>query len=379
MNRACSNTEKNSRGNALERKNIRRIFCVTLFMAVAAAAASLMIKKSGAETAFQNGLIAITVYAVVSVAFSCFAFQMLLRKSRKSELWLFQMVYVIVNASFLTFISYCAWEYNGSLLVYCFVVFFNSCSMLYYKGEYALCAGIELLLPLALVMEKACLPWDGITMLLAHLLAGAVAFGFREGYCLAEEYRRKYVAEVKQAERDPLTKVRNRRGMMRHVMSVWSLCEEKNLAVAVMVVDVDHFKKYNDRFGHPVGDRCLCRVAETIQESVKEAHGLVARIGGEEFLVFLYGVEEETVYVLAEQIRKNIEGLSILQAEDEKYRYVTVSVGAVADRCSSEISFGGLYRRADRELYHAKSSGRNWVSFRESGISTRKERSAGGR
>lgn len=379
MNRSCSGTGKGSKESALERKNMRRIFFVTLFLTVLAAAASLIIRMSDTEASFQSASVAVTVYAVVSAAFSCFAFQMLLRKSRKSELWLFQMVYVIVNTSFLTFISYCAWEYSGSLLVYCFVVFFNSCSILYYKGEYALCAGIELLLPFALLVEGVCQPWDGIIVSVAHLLAGAVAFGFRKVYCLAEEYRRKYLAEVKQAERDPLTKSKNRRGMMRRVMSVWPLCEEKKLPVAVMVVDVDHFKKYNDRFGHPAGDACLCRVAETIQATVKELHGLVARIGGEEFLVFLSGLGEETVYDTAEQIRRNIERLNIPQAESEKYRYVTVSIGAVADHCSSEISFGGLYRRADRELYRAKCSGRNRVSFRESGISTKKVRSAGGR
>ena len=379
MGRVFSTTGKDSKVSALERRNVRRIFCVTFFMTLAAILVSFLMKKSDAASPLGKGSVAIAVYAVVSAAFSCFAFQMLRKKSRKRELWLFQMIYVIVNTSFLTFISYSVWEYTGSLLVYCFVVFFNSCSVLYNKGEYVLCAGIELLMPLLLIAEKAFLPWHGVTVVVAHLLGGAVAFGLREGYRLAEEYRKKYIAEVKQAERAPLTKVKNRRGMMRRVMSVWPLCEQKNRAVAVMVVDVDHFKKYNDRFGHPAGDACLCRVAETIQETVKGIPSLVARIGGEEFLVFLHGLEEETVYFLAEKIRKNMENLGIPHAEDAKYRHVTVSIGVVADRCSKEISFGGLYRRADKELYHAKNSGRNQVSFRSSEVSTRRDRNVGGR
>ena len=161
---------------------------------------------------------------------------------------------------------------------------------------------------------------------------------------------------------------------MRRVMSVWPALEAVNRSVAVMVIDIDHFKKYNDKFGHPAGDACLCRVADTIKQTVKGVPALVSRIGGEEFLVFVHGINDETAYGLAEQIRKNVESLGMAHSEEAKYRVVTISVGVASDRCSNEISFGGLYRRADKELYRAKYSGRNRVVFRSGVVSTRTER-----
>jgi len=199
-----------------------------------------------------------------------------------------------------------------------------------------------------------------------HLVAGVVAFELCHGHKKAEMYRRKYVQEVMAAETDPLTKVNNRRGMMRRVMSVWPALERANRTVAVMVIDIDHFKKYNDKFGHPAGDGCLCRVADMIKKTVAGTPALVARIGGEEFLVFAHGLSSEEAYRLAEQIRKNVEAMGMPHSDEAKYRHVTVSIGVSTDRCSSKISFGGLYRRGDRELYLAKNSGRNRVGFRGS-------------
>jgi diguanylate cyclase (GGDEF)-like protein len=209
---------------------------------------------------------------------------------------------------------------------------------------------------------------------LVHALGLVVALQLGRIYRMAEEYRRKYVEEVKAAEMDPLTKVNNRRGMMRKVVSVWPALEQNHRSVAVMVVDVDHFKKYNDRFGHPMGDKCLCRVAETLQKTVQGYPALVSRIGGEEFLVFLHGVGDEPVFELAEQIRKNVEALGMPHSEAAKYRNVTISVGVATDYCNSEISFGGLYRRADKELYRAKNLGRNRISCRSGVYLERKER-----
>lgn len=358
----------------LERKNVQRILFVTLFMAILSLACTLGLRKENRFLFSDSFFVAATFYSVVSFAFSGFAFQLLKRRSKKSELWLFQMVYMIVNISYLTYLSYSVWACTGSLLIYGFAVLLNSCYLLYNKGEYALCMGIELILPLVLWKGETLLSQHVIFIAAVHVLGLAVALQLGRIYRTAEEYRRKYVEEVKAAELDPLTKVNNRRGMMRRVVSVWPALEEANHPVAVMVIDIDHFKKYNDRFGHPGGDACLCRVADTVRATVKGVPALVSRIGGEEFLVFLHSLEAEEVYALAEQIRKNIEGMGMPHAEDAKYRYVTASIGVAAERCSSEISFGGLYRRADKEVYRAKNGGRNRVSYHNSDFSTRMER-----
>lgn len=358
----------------LERKNVQRILFVPIFTAAFSLLCVFFLNKSDTYLFSKKLSIAMAFYAVISVAFSCFAFQLVKKKSKKSELWLFQMVYMIANTCFLTYISFAFWQDTGALTVYLLVVFTGSCSLLYSKGEYALCAGIECILPFVLYLEDRLMPQQILLIVVVHLLCGAVAYELGRSYKKAEEYRKKYIQEVRTAEMDPLTRVNNRRGMMRRIMSVWPALEQERRKVAVMVIDIDFFKKYNDRFGHPAGDACLCRVAETICRTVKGAPALVSRIGGEEFLVFVHGLNEDGAYALAEQIRKAVEGLGIPHSEEAKYRCVTVSVGVAADRCSDEISFGGLYRRADKELYRAKSMGRNRVGFSDSAGSTGMER-----
>lgn len=379
MGHVFSKTGTDRQKCTLERKNVQRIFCVAFLLAVLACTGVIVLHKDNSFALPEKSFVAVTLYAVGSVAFSCFAFYLLKRKSKKSELWLFQMLYMIANASFLTYISYSMWKSTGSFLLYALVVLLNSCVLLYDKGEYALCAGIECMMPVVLVYEKALVPHHVIVLAAVHLIAGVTAYEIQRGHRKAEEYRRKYIQEVKAAELDPLTKVSNRRGMMRRILSVWPALEEADRTVAVMVVDVDHFKKYNDCFGHPAGDACLCRVADIVRRTIKGHQAFVSRIGGEEFLIFAHGIGEKDAYELAEQIRYNVEAAGMPHAEDAKYRNVTVSIGVATDRCSGEISFSGMYRRADKELYRAKNSGRNRVGYRRSDFSAYSERRVSGR
>ena len=357
---------------ALERKNVQRMILVTLFMTILA--------MTGIVTGVAGGYsVVFGFYAVGSVAFGLFGLHMLRKRSRRSDLWLFQMIYLIANIGILTYISYVCYETSGSFLVYGLVIILNSCGLLFHKGEYLLCMGIEAMMPLAVYLESGLSTEQGLLVAGCHVLGMVVAYERCQGHAMAEAYRRKYVEEVKAAEMDPLTKVNNRRGMMRKVVSVWPALEQNHRTVAVMVVDVDHFKKYNDRFGHPMGDKCLRQVAETVQRTVQGYPALVARIGGEEFLVFLHGVGDEHVFALAEQIRRNVEELGMPHSEAAKYRNVTISVGVATDYCSSQISFGGLYRRADKELYRAKNLGRNRISCQSGVYLERKERRVGAR
>ncbi len=374
-----SRTGAGSKRNTLERTNLRRIFFGTLFTALVVFGALLFMKQSEAGKESEGIVTVAAVYAVVSAAFSCFAFRLLQKKSKASELWLFQMSYLIINTSFLTYLSYAVLMYTGSLMLYFFTVILSSCLLLCRKGEYALCAGMELLLPVVLLLEKSLSPEQCAGIAAVHLLAAFIAFELYGGYRLADEYRRKYCLEVKASEEDPLTGLKNRRGMARQVTSVWPLCERMNRKAAVLVIDIDQFKKYNDRFGHPRGDSCLLQVARTIRATVNRKSDLVARIGGEEFLVFLYGAEEEGACFLAEKIRRNIEELQIPHAPEAKYNYVTVSIGVAMERCGKDVSFSGLYRRADKELYYAKNAGRNQVAFHRNGFMPQTGQKAGTR
>ena len=361
MGNVFSNNGTDRQTLTLERKNVQRIVFVPLFLAVLSVLGIVFLYKKELFRLSDKLIVAMALYGVVSVAFSCFALQLLRRKSKKSELWLFQMLYLIVNTGMLTYISYAFWKGTGSVVPYLLTVLLGACCLLYNKWEYGLCVAIEAVFPIVLYSEKALLPEQTVVVAAVHVLCATVALELYYGKKCAEEYRRKYVQEVKAAETDPLTKINNRRGMMRRVMSVWPALEEANRSVAVLVIDIDHFKKYNDKFGHPAGDACLACVADTVKRTVKGVPALVARIGGEEFLVFVHSVSDAAARALAEQIRKNVEVLGMPHSEEAKYRVVTVSVGVATDRCSKEISFGGLYRRADKELYRAKTSGRNRI------------------
>ena len=107
---------------ALERNNSQRIVFVPLFLAGLSIFCIVFLQKAELFRLSDKLIIAMAFYAVISVAFSCFAIQLLKRKSKKSELWLFQMLYLIVNASFLTYISYAFLKGTGSLLLYVFTV-----------------------------------------------------------------------------------------------------------------------------------------------------------------------------------------------------------------------------------------------------------------
>ena len=139
---------------SLERYNVQRMVFVPLFLGVLAIGGLVFMRRSDAVILSQKISVATAFYAVVSVAFSCFSVQLLKRKGRKSELWLFQMLYVIANTSFLTYISYAVFLETGSVAVYVLAVLAGCCSLLYHAGEYMLCAGIEFLMPLVLYLDE---------------------------------------------------------------------------------------------------------------------------------------------------------------------------------------------------------------------------------
>jgi diguanylate cyclase (GGDEF)-like protein len=162
------------------------------------------------------------------------------------------------------------------------------------------------------------------------------------------------------ASTDSLTSLLNRRAFTELVDGYLKRVEESERQPrgALLVIDVDHFKLVNDRFGHESGDEALKLIAQTIRESVRDTD-LVGRIGGEEFCVFLPGQAVEGATALAERIRAAV-------AESEfaprgARHDLSVSVGGVA--FDQTAQFSELYRTADERLYAAKNNGRNRVEF----------------
>lgn len=158
---------------------------------------------------------------------------------------------------------------------------------------------------------------------------------------------------------DPLTRLSNRRGTEMELARLMSDVPDEAQRVVLLVADVDHFKAFNDAYGHGAGDDCLKRVARAMRRSLPiEAH--LARHGGEEFLAIMAGADVDQAAALAEGLRRAVRQLGIAHAfTGDRNMHVTISVGAACGPIRNEADFDRLLDAADRALYAAKNDGRN--------------------
>lgn len=193
------------------------------------------------------------------------------------------------------------------------------------------------------------------------ILTAVVASYEYDQISYTEGMHKKLRAKTISAEQDPLTGLTNRRGLARKANVLWPYCARSSTNVGVIAIDIDFFKKYNDKFGHPAGDRCLKQVADALKKTVKRESDICARTGGEEFLIFVQDMNENDMISLALRIRKNIEELKIVHAYAGVSKYVTVSMGIAIDVPDESNTYQELYEEADQSLYEAKTNGRNCI------------------
>jgi len=160
------------------------------------------------------------------------------------------------------------------------------------------------------------------------------------------------------SETDCLTDIPNRLAFDRRLNENVATAKRNNEYLSLLMIDVDHFKGYNDKFGHDVGDLVLKDVARVIDQSLPRKTDLVARFGGEEFVVLLPETDVNSAFSLAEKIRKNVFSLGGEDGPKGADGGVTVSVG-VASLKGDALDAMGLLKCADKELYLAKQAGRN--------------------
>lgn len=161
---------------------------------------------------------------------------------------------------------------------------------------------------------------------------------------------------------DLLTEVANRRHFDEYMQLVWERARLDGSDISLMMIDVDHFKSYNDRYGHPEGDECLKEVAATLKRRLRRPGDLIARFGGEEFIAVLAGTPLTTAASAAERVRKGVENLNRQHAGSPTHAVVTVSIGVACLRPNApHASPAQLIAAADEALYQAKSRGRNRV------------------
>jgi diguanylate cyclase (GGDEF)-like protein len=159
--------------------------------------------------------------------------------------------------------------------------------------------------------------------------------------------------------RDALTNIGNRRMFDVHIERLWNQAIRTRAPVALLLVDLDHFKSFNDHAGHQAGDHCLARVAGVIEQSARRPLDVAARYGGEEFVVLLFDVQRDRVEELCRELHANLAALQIPHPASSVGPYVTVSIGAACVEPQSGRHHDGLIQLADEALYAAKAGGRD--------------------
>jgi diguanylate cyclase (GGDEF)-like protein len=157
---------------------------------------------------------------------------------------------------------------------------------------------------------------------------------------------------------DTLTGLSNRRQLENVKEAEYHRARRSGQPLSLLVCDIDHFKKFNDTYGHAAGDQCLQAVARCLQSVCNRASDLVARIGGEEFALLLPGTSATQAARIAERILQAVAEMAIEHKASETAPYVTISVG-IAELGVSTPSFDTLFDMADKALYQAKAAGRN--------------------
>ena len=206
-------------------------------------------------------------------------------------------------------------------------------------------------------------------MALVTLAACAYTTLFSNFY-LERDFRRSYLHGLRdrlltreaeaEAKRDALTGLENRHALNVRTRQLWSQDNAASFPIAILLLDIDYFKNFNDRYGHPAGDACLKRVAAALASELRGAEDLAVRFGGEEFLLLLPRCELGEALKLGERARRAIEALGVPHEASPIRQCVTVSLG-VAVAAASTLSPAELISAADAALYTAKHNGRNQI------------------
>jgi diguanylate cyclase (GGDEF)-like protein len=214
--------------------------------------------------------------------------------------------------------------------------------------------------PLVVLVGK---PWSSILSLwrteatrIGAILMGLISFVLGVTLFLAREIGRRALAEDKLEElatTDALTGLKNRRKFDAAIDAEWRRATRQKTPVALLMIDADHFKSYNDTFGHQAGDQVLVGIAICISDSVRRAGDCAARYGGEEFAVLLPGVSPADALSVAETIRLKVQQWSGDPA------VTTVSIGVASLTPSATMEWHELVKAADKALYAAKANGRD--------------------
>lgn len=240
---------------------------------------------------------------------------------------------------------------------------------------------LDVLLSAAIIVSLKFIPHTPIEVLIPTMLVlvSTMTFSLFGCYSLERDERQNWLLRVREtnllaaletantrldkiSRADLLTQVANRRHFDEFLTQVWERAELDGSEVSLIMIDIDHFKAYNDHYGHPAGDECLRQVAGTLKRRLRRPGDLVARFGGEEFIAVLTGTTLPIAQQAAERIRVAIERLRLPHVGSPTSSFVTASVGVACMRPQDPgASQKALVSQADESLYRAKGHGRNRV------------------
>ena len=198
---------------------------------------------------------------------------------------------------------------------------------------------------------------------LRSMLIGGLAFGdhFMATFVDQTEQRAQQELLHKLAFMDGLTGLANRSQFDRSLQAEWRRCRRSGKPLALALIDIDHFKQYNDLYGHPQGDACLRAVAEVLRAGLGRSHDLVARYGGEEFVCLLPECDLDGARAKAQALCRAVQARGLAHAGSPVVPVVTVSIGVASVVPHQDATPEQLLARADAHLYRAKAAGRNRV------------------
>ncbi len=222
---------------------------------------------------------------------------------------------------------------------------------------------LPLILNVALSTKTVEADWRVKAVVIGSIVALLCGLTIALSLLFGRELRRREAAQTelqRLSMTDALTGLPNRRAFENAGARAWEEARHHNRSLALLIVDADHFKRFNDRFGHQVGDEVLKVLARGLSASVHRPHDLVCRIGGEEFAVLLPDTERAGALRIAEKIHAEISALSV-GAAGIGAGAMTVSIGlaALTPHGAQDAGLTFLYRLADGALYDAKAGGRN--------------------
>lgn len=162
---------------------------------------------------------------------------------------------------------------------------------------------------------------------------------------------------------DPLTGLFNRRYFNEHLESQWEWAKNHSKPVSLILLDIDHYKLFNDTYGHLAGDECLKNIAQYLSKFNDLPFNVVSRYGGEEFCLLILSRPEDEVIQLSEQIREEVLDLKIPHPSSPTNDFVTISIGIASVIPNDKMTTDDLIVMADHALYHSKNNGRNQVTI----------------